>query len=210
LALQNNAAEREKEDRHNFDQKQYEFYRNHLVDSFKFHKNNYFKGLSCRCCVSEIGLKWQLDFLNGNDKNITWANLFVNGNYENFVNEIYPLFNQYKTVFIGNEKDNLSQMPFLIKDFRVGFNKTMNDYGLIEEIKKWIKENNIIGHLFLFSASKFSKIAIQQLYEFSDQNTYIDIGTTLSYLTDTSLDQPYLKEYWLGQTGNYHKKICIW
>jgi hypothetical protein len=56
----------------------------------------------------------------------------------------------------------------------------INDYGLIETIKNWIDKNRIEGHLFLFSASSLSKMAIHQLYEHSDRNTYIDVGTTLN------------------------------
>ncbi len=199
-----------KEDHKHFDPKEHKFYHDRLVDSFKFCKENYFKGISCQCCVGREDFKWQLDFLKNHDQNLTWANLFLNGNYESFVNEIYPLFNRYKTVFICNEKANLYQMPFIVKDFRVGYNAMINDYGLIEEIKNWISANKITGHLFLFSASSFSKMAIHQLYEFCDKNTYIDVGTTLNHLMDMSLDRSYLKEYWLGEKGVDSQKICIW
>ncbi|MFT5703971.1 MAG: hypothetical protein ACI9TO_001352, partial [Rickettsiales bacterium] len=108
-----------KEDHKHFDPEEHKFYRDRLVDSFKFCSNNYFKGISCKCCVGEKDFRWQLDFLRGFKDNLTWANLFLNGNYERFVNEIYPLFNKYKTVFICNEKADLSLMPFIVKDFRV-------------------------------------------------------------------------------------------
>lgn len=199
-----------KEDHKHFDPAKHGFYRDRLIDSFKFCKNNYFKGISCKCCVGQEDFKWQLDFLKGHDQNLTWANLFLNANYENFVNEIYPLFNNYKTVFICNEKADLSQMPFIVKDFRVGYNAMINNYNLIEEIKNWITTNKITGYLFLFSASSFSKLAIHQLYEFCDQNTYIDVGTTLNHLMNMSLDRSYLKEYWLGEKGLDSKKICVW
>ena len=123
---------------------------------------------------------------------------------------MYPVFNNYKTVFVCNEKADLSVLPFLVKDFRVGYNAMINDYGLIDTMKTWIDENDIAGHLFLFSASSFSKIAIHQLYEHSDKNTYIDVGTTLNPFMNMRLDRTYLKSFWLGTKGGDLNKICIW
>ena len=113
-------------------------------------------------------------------------------------------------VFVCNENADLSVLPFLVKDFRVGYNAMVQDYGLIEGIKSWINEHNIEGHLFLFSASSFSKMAIHQLYEFCDRNTYIDVGTTLNPFMDMRIDRTYLKSFWLGAKGSDISKICIW
>jgi hypothetical protein len=123
---------------------------------------------------------------------------------------MYPAFNGYKTVFVCNKRNDLSGMPFVVNDFRVGYNAMVNDYGLIEEIIKWIDENSIEGHLFLFSASAFSKMAIHQLYEHNDRNTYIDTGTTLNPFMNMRLDRSYLRSFWLGERGEDINKICIW
>ena len=86
----------------------------------------------------------------------------------------------------------------------------INDYGLIEEIKNWILENNIEKYLFLFSASSFSKMAIHQLYEACDKNTYIDVGTTLNPFINMKLDRAYLSALWCGANTEDAFKICIW
>lgn len=201
-----------KEDFKDFKPERDAFFRDKLVESFKYKAHNYFKGLSCRCCVGEDDFQWQLDFL-GTDKNesfLTWANLLVNGNYKRFIEEMYPLFNNYKTVFICNEKAKLSAFPFVVKDFRVGYNAMIRDYGLIDEIKQWVQNNDITGHLFLFSASSFSKMAIHQLYEFAPNNIYIDVGTTLNAWMSMKLDRSYLSSYWLGKKGNDVDRVCIW
>jgi len=198
------------EDFKKFHPKEHSFYRDRLVDAFKFKRRNYFKGLSCRCCVGDENFQWQLDFHGEYDRNFTWSNLFVNGNYAKFIHEMYPVFNEYKTVFICNENADLSVLPFLVNDFRVGYNAMVQDYGLIEVIKSWITENNIEGYLFLFSASSFSKMAIHQLYEFCDKNTYIDVGTTLNPFMNMRVDRTYLKSFWLGEKGSDINKICIW
>jgi hypothetical protein len=198
------------EDHKRFNPLEHSFYRDRLVDAYRFTRHNYFKGLSCRCCVGDENFRWQLDFHGEYDENFTWANLLVNGNYGRFIREMYPLFNEYKTVFICNQKADLSVMPFIVKDFRVGYNAMINDYDLIRKIKDWIDENNVEGHLFLFSASSFSKMAIHQLFEHCDRNTYIDVGTTLNIFMNMRLDRTYLKSFWLGTKGNDINKICIW
>ena len=198
------------EDHKRFHPAEHSFYRDRLVDSFKFKRKNYFKGLSCRCCVGDENFQWQLDFHGDYDDNFTWANLLVNGNYPKFIREMYPLFNNFKTVFICNKRAELSVLPFVVKDFRVGYNAMVNDYGLIETIKHWIDDNKIEGYLFLFSASSFSKMAIHQLYEHCDRNTYIDAGTTLNPFVKLSLDRTYLRQFWLGEKGGDLNKICIW
>ena len=198
------------EDFKRFHPEEHSFHRDKLVDAFKFKKKNYFKGLSCRCCVGDENFQWQLDFHGEYDRNFTWANLLVNGNYPKFIREMYPVFNEYKAVFVCNENADLSVVPFLVKDFRVGYNAMIQDYSLIERIKSWISENNIEGHLFLFSASSLSKMAIHQLYEFCDRNTYIDVGTTLNPFMGMRIDRTYLKSFWLGAKGADISKICIW
>jgi len=200
-----------KEDDHKrFHPLEHAFYRERLIESFKFRKKNYFKGLSCRCCVGDEHFQWQLDFHGGYDENFTWANLLVNGNYPKFIREMYPLFNNYRTVFVCSKRADLSVLPFIVKDFRVGYNAMINDYGLIGTIKRWIDDNGIEGHLFLFSASSFSKMAIHQLYEHCDKNTYIDAGTTLNAFMGLRLDRTYLRQFWLGEKGGDLNKICIW
>jgi hypothetical protein len=198
------------DDHKRFHPVEHSFYRDRLVDSFKFRKNNYFKGLSCRCCVGDDNFHWQLDFHGSHDENFTWANLLVNSNYPRFIREMYPLFNNFKTVFICSKRADLSMLPFLVKDFRVGYNAMVNDYGLIDTIKRWIDDNRIEGYLFLFSASSFSKMAIHQLYEHCDRNTYMDAGTTLNPFMNLSLDRTYLKQFWLGEKGGDLNKICVW
>jgi hypothetical protein len=192
------------EDHKHFDPKIHKFYHDKLMESFRFKKDNYFVGLSCRCCVGETDFKQMLEMYDGDSDsdNLTWSNLFLNGNYPRFVSEFLPEFKGKKIVYICNENANLDTLPFeVIKDFRVGENCIINNYDLIEEIKEWIGDNKIEDHVFLFSASSLSNFMIHQLFDYCDKNTYIDVGTTLN---------PYM-----GMKGRrgYHggnRKMCIW
>ena len=68
-------------------------------------------------------------------------------------------------------------------------------------IKKWIDENKIEDHVFLFSESSLSNFMVHQLYEHNDKNSYIDIGTTLNHMIGMKARRGY-------HLGN--NKICIW
>jgi hypothetical protein len=202
-----------KEDFKHFDPAIHGFCRDKLMEAFKHRQNNYFKGLSCRCCTTASDFQWQLDVLKANlsDTDLTWANLLLNGNYPLFMSEMLPYFNDYKTVFICNEKADLRSLPYVVKDFRVGYNAMINDYSKIEEIKTWIAQHNISGHLFLFSASSFSKMAIHQLYEAYPNNTYIDVGTTLNAFMNMSVERQYLGDYWYEKPAPADTyKVCVW
>lgn len=202
-----------KEDFKHFDPKEHGFCRDKLMEAFKHRQKNYFKGLSCKCCTSSVDFNWQLEVLKADlhDEDLTWANLLLNGNYASFMSEMLPLFKNYKTVFICNEKANLESLPFVVKDFRVGYNAMINDYHKIDEIRKWISDNNISGYLFLFSASSFSKMAIHQLFEAAPNNTYIDVGTTLNAFMNMSVERQYLGDYWYEKPAPADTyKVCVW
>lgn len=203
----------QKEDHKHFDPQEHSFYRNRLMDAFKHRQPNYFKGISCSCCVGKENLKFQLDVLDErhDDEFLTWANLIVNSNYPRFLSEMFPLFNNYKVVYICNNKVNVEALPFVYKTFRVGYNAMINDYALINEIGKWIEENKVSNELFLFSASSFSKMAIHQLFKKYPDNTYIDVGTTLNAFIDMSLERQYLGDFWNEkESPSDINKVCIW
>lgn len=193
-----------------FDPNQHSFYRDKLIESFKHKQDNYYKGISCSCCVGKESFDWQIDLHGGDDESLTWANLWVNGNYHLFIQNVLPLLYSRKCVFIGHESAQLDRLPFFVNDFRVGYNAMINDYNKIDEIKEWIKSNNITNHIFLFSAASFTNLAIYQLFEECPNNSYIDIGTCLAPMMDLPIERDYLQKYWLYQGGGDSNKICVW
>ena len=67
-----------------------------------------------------------------------------------FIEEIIPILSDKKVVFVLNECANIEKLPFkVVKDFRIGSNCFIDNYGIIEEIKNYITENDIIDHVFL-------------------------------------------------------------
>jgi hypothetical protein len=192
------------EDHKHFNPTEHQFYRDRLMESYKFKKDNYYVGLSCRCCVTNDEFNQMCEWYEGdtNSDNLTWANLFLNSNYSRFINEFVPLLKDKKIIYILNENADINGLPFkVIKDFRVGHNCIINDYGLIEEVKSWMIDENIEDHVFLFSASSLSNFMIHQLFDFNDKNSYIDIGTTLNPFLNMKARRGY---------HNGNDKVCIW
>lgn len=185
-------------------------YRLKLIEAFKHRQHNYFKGISCSCCVGKENFDWQIELHGGDDDSLTWANLWVNGNYPLFISHILPIFYSKECVFVCNENASLSKLPFVVKDFRVGYNAMINDYHKIEDIKQWIRDNNVQNHVFLFSASTFSNLAIYELFKEFPNNTYIDIGTCLTPLMNMPTERGYLQAFWNYSPNQDIQKICKW
>jgi hypothetical protein len=197
------------EDHKQFNPVKHQWFREKLWDAFVWDQERYFKGIPCKCCVGEERNKWFLDVLPI-QRNLTWANLLVNGNYSFFIDTFIPLFQKRSIVLVCSELANLFNLPFIPeKDFRVGQNCMINNYNIIETIKQYIDMTST-GKVFLFSASSLSKVAIHQLYKYNNKNTYIDIGTTFNYYMGMSLDRDYLKNKWCGTKYKMGDQICVW
>ena len=193
-----------------FDPKEHGFYQQKLIDAFKHRQVGYYKGLTCSCCIGKKDFDWQIDLHGGDDESLTWANLWVNGNYPAFITHTLPIFYNRDCVFVGHTDADITKFPFFVKDFRVGYNAMINDYGKIEDIKKWIGDNNIKNHVFLFSASTFTNLAIYELFREFPDNTYVDIGTCLTPMMNMPIERDYLKRYWFYAGGGDLQKICRW
>jgi hypothetical protein len=198
-----------------FDPNTQQDFRKKLIECFEHKQENYYKGICCRCCVGEEWFAWQFDnHLSRDEAHLTWSNVFINSNYPMFIEQALPAMKDHKVVYVCNEIADLSKFPLnLVKDFRVGNNCHIRNVGLVEEMKTWVRENNIKDHLFLFSAASLSNILIYELYKEFPDNVYLDIGSTLNPLLGMNGwmgSRGYLRGYWLNQHDEYSRKECIW
>ena len=203
-----------KEEQKKFIPGEHEFFRQKLEDSLKCNLPMFYRGICTRPDMDIETFNWMVDLAGGDSETLTWSNLLINGNYERYLNEMVPLLKNKEIIIIVNEIANLNKLPFNVKkDFRVGTNCFINDYGLIEEIKQYITENNIENHLFLVSAASFSNLLIHELHQLSNKNTYLEIGSTLNPMMDMvgwEGSRGYLREHWLGQQRHYLNMTCEW
>lgn len=185
-----------------------QFHRNQMIKSFQYKDDNYFVGICCPCCGSwGVMHSWMKEQSNQKSENLTFANVFVNSNHQYYLDNLVLLYSQYEIVLISNSDSNLDKLPFDVKKhFKIGRNAWVNDYNVIEEIKEYIRKEDIKDHMFLMCAGPFGNILTHQLYESSKENTYIDIGSTLNpfLLGEKGKNRGYLrKESSIDQ-------VCVW
>lgn len=192
-----------------FDPNEQNEFKEQLLKSFLHVQNNYYIGISCRCCVGEENFNWQLEKLKDIPiENLTYSNVFLNSNYIKFRSLFFSEIRKRKAILICNEHANLKKCEWVQKDFRLKDNG-YSDLTKIDYIRNYILENNINNQVFLFSASSFSNVAQRILFSEFPNNTYIDIGTTLSKEFEIQANRGYLNEYFnFGIKGNYKK--CVW
>lgn len=209
------------EDQKEFEPHKHQFFRQRLIEAFQCKEPGYYKGISCRCCVGDEDFQWQLDLHGGEDHSLSWSNIFINANYPLFVEEMLPALQQRDIVLICNEHATLDKLPFTpMGVFTVGNNCIVNDYNLIDKIKRYIDEKDLKDVIFLFSASSLSNFLAHQLWLYNNNNTYIDIGTTLAphmQLPGWTHNRGYLLGYWVDRVQGTHydvhdhlKRECIW
>ena len=204
-------AEEQKE----FIPEHHSFYQEKLVESLKFNKDGYYKGICTKSDVSEDDFQWQLDLHGSSDQeHLTFANLLINNNYKRFVNEVVPLFSSREIIYVVNEAADLSGLPFKVKkDFRIGSNCMVNNYDTVEKVKDYISSNKLEDHIVLCSAASLSNYIVHQCYEENDKNTYLDIGSTLNpYLSleGWKYTRGYLTHYWLNSGSPYGTQVDTW
>lgn len=201
------------EDRKHYKPDEHEFFRQKLEDSLIFGSDNYFKGLSCRCCcVGQDGFDWQLNKIGpGDEHNLTWANLMINSNYINYINSFVSLFKTKKIFSVFNQLADIKNWGLDFqpeKNFPIGSNCIVNDYNLVDEIKSYIRDNNIKNSVFLISASSLSNMIIHKCYEAYPNNTYIDIGSSLNpFIPGINSRRSYMNQL---ITGIKDSRVCVW
>jgi len=192
-----------------------QFYRKKLIECFKHQQENYYKGISCRCCVGEKDFNFQFSLLEEKESDyLTWSNLLINGNYSKFINIMVPELREKTIVLVCNKLAKLDFLPFKVeKVFRVGQNCHVTNYSLIEKMLDWVSANDIKNTVFLFSAASLSNFLIYELFKKFKNNTYIDIGSTLNpymKLKGWVDSRDYLAGYWLKKPSIYLYKKCVW
>ena len=207
------------EERKDFDPSKHSYISERLVDCLSSKKKNYFKALSCNedtdICLEDDVMAFQQGIANGDEEHQTFATLFINANYPRFLQEIVPNILNKKVVFVVNEKADLSQTQFtnIVKTFRIGSNCIVNDYDLPDKINQWIEENDIKDTVFLVSASTLSNFIIKDCFFKNPQNTYIDIGSSLSPwfgLEGWKYTRAYLQHWIMGIKNKYGVQEDSW
>lgn len=118
---------------------------------------------------------------------------------------LFECFSEHKNNInvICNEKGDISKLPFTPKKvWRVSNEEAhKKDIGVIDEINKYILDNNIKNEIFLGCAGPFTNILLHRIWKENPTNHYLDIGSTLDYYL---FSQP--TRGWLNKMGYPAKK----
>jgi len=207
-------ADNPPDDHKHYNPTEHEFQRQKLQEAIEYRGDNYFKGISCRCCIVPMWGQFfydsQFEMIGlGDEENLTWSNLFINSNYKRFVEETMSIFKERKIVIVVNESADISELPFKVeKDFRIGQNCMINNYDTINDIKEYIASNKIHDTVFLCAASSLSNMIIHQCYKEYPNNTYVDIGSALNpFMPGVGGKREYMKQL---DNPDLRVRTCIW
>ena len=179
--------------------------RERLIAAFQYQHPHYHVGISCPCCQGDLTHLEMKVFCGQPNERLTWANLWVNSNYQYYLDHIVPLFNNYNVVLVAHENSILSSLPFKPKMFcTVTNNAWIMNNNKVEKLKAIIDEDQMEGWLFLFCAGPFGNILCHRLTEHNDKNTYLDIGSTLNPFLKT---EGFRRGYFSRHAS---MKPCIW
>jgi len=177
-----------------------------LTKSLNHTESNYYYGIPCQCC-DIVSRNWYLNNLKCQIDNVTFSNIFVNGNHKKFLDRFLK-YNNKPTVLIINDKVSFLKLTevfnivntYIIKEYVNEFYNKDPSFTENKMINLANKHNNT---LFLFAVGPLSEILIDVSYKVNPNNTYIDIGSAL----DTLFYNKITRDYQLGNT--VYNKICV-
>ena len=161
-------------------------FRESLIKSSSICLNeNCFIGLPCKNWI-DIS-KSILSFSNcTSTKYMTFTTLFVNKNYEYFKNWIIRFIkssNRWKIILVANNIIN-KNITWAYKFFPIPDHIVENfeniSISLLPELANLSKQNNLI---FFVSAGPAANIIVAYLSEINKNNIYIDVGSSIEFLT---------------------------
>lgn len=172
-----------------------------LLDAFQYKNERYFVGITC---VNVFGIEThkQMTILSDQDQDhLTWADIWVNSNYKYYIQHILPIYSTKPVVLFANKNAQISNLPFVpYLHIPIENNAWEHNWNIIDYAKNIAKQaNNVI---FLFCCGPFGNILCHKLTECNQNNTYLDIGSTLNpFLRSAGFE----RDYYMGD--NYFSRM---
>lgn len=183
-------------DRWTFNPEVHSEIRDELIRSFTFQDQNYYVGVSCKCCQPDEYVEWMRE--QSHQSKLTWANLFVNSNYPFFVEHFIPEFNNHEVVLFAREDATVEKLPFKVEHIPITRQAFIDNFDMVDSFPI----EDYTDKLFLFCAGPLGNMLSAKFWSKNKTNTYLDIGSTLNpYLTESN--RGYLQ-------NNANLKTCIW
>ena len=176
--------------------------REYLKESFVFQDPGYYVGIVCPCCQGQENFEKMKRESAQEDSQLTYANIFVNSNYEYFQRNFVPLFAQRNVVLVANKTSTVQNLPFGGEFYGVEYDAWVKNIDLINHLES----RDESGKLFLFACGPLGKILSQRLWKANKKNTYLDIGSTLHPWLNSDIN---IRGYYTDDPF-WRTKICNW
>lgn len=184
-----------------FEPEKHKEIRDELLSSYHFNEDGYYVGVSCPCCVGQNNANWMKENVGVKPENLTWANIFVNGNYSFFVENFIPEFSNHDIIIVANQNSKTQNLPFKVEEHIPITNLAFVDNF---DLVKSLPEKPYEDKLFLFCAGPLGNMLAAKMWEKNKNNTYLDIGSTLNFQLTGQKNRGYLRG------TETLKKTCIW
>jgi hypothetical protein len=172
----------------------FEVVRKELSDSIKYKHPEYYVAI-CPCYKDTI------EYSGQSESNITYANIFVNSNYEFYKKKYIELYKEKDIHLITHKNTKLENLPFKVEKFYpIDYNAWINN----RDLPDIILEQDLKDKLFLFAAGSFANILTHKLWKNNKNNTYLDIGSTLNPWTKI---EKLKRDYYMGNS-ELEKLVC--
>lgn len=169
----------------NGDDPRYDLARQELLESLQYKDPSYYVAI-CPCYKDLIQLSGQ------NESQITYANIFVNSNYQFYKEKYINLYKERDIHLVTHYDTNLDNLPFKVEKF---YPINYNAWVVNRELPEKILQDNVKDKLFLFAAGSFANILAYKLWKENKNNTYIDVGSTLNIWTNI---ERLKRDYYMG------------
>ena len=149
---------------------------------------NCYMGIPCNCCNSIIS-KYYFSAFNLNPNYTTFANIFVNKNWQNWIEFLKRT--QTSFVFIGpyniesefHVKKYINLPLYLVNEWDIKGDEYVQ--SILNEVVKY--KNTI----FMFAGGPISKILVAKAWSLFPYNIYLDIGSSLDIFMKGSSNREY-------------------
>ena len=140
-------------------------------------------------------------------KNITFSDLWINGNYSKFKEFMFEL-KEPIVLIASHDGEHRLKDPLLVQKYYAISDDCVNHYEVNhEKIKQDMKQmaTQYYNTLFFISAGPLSEILIHELYTNNPNNRYIDVGSAIDEIVHGKKTRPYMVE-----NSIYSKEIVSW
>lgn len=176
-----------------------------LKETLKCTDENYYYAISCDSSSTD-DKNYLLSNIKQDKKYITFANLWINGNYNDFIKNINNNLQNKNIILFANYRGENNKFPFQIKNYMsFGDECVLTWEKYSSDIKSMLYDNfkNIENHIFLISVGPMSEVLIYTLWSFNKKNQYIDVGSALDYYIHGKNTRLYMMS-----NNFYNKQIC--